>query len=176
MALNAPTALSIAGRPNPLNERKRQVLSDVSTQIMDLANDPNPSTAPQSLQSAQEIGDSAIQAGVVPVSALPAMNQFLLSIKTQRAKQAPQSLSPEDRKVQNILNPVTTPSTGRLTPTTPVDPSAPVSLSNARLKQGPGPGEQFRGTATGTTEDGKAFSVGLVEKLALREAENTPLS
>ncbi len=176
MALNAPTALSIAGRPNPLNERKRAVLSDVSTQIMDLANDPNPGTAPQSLQSAQEIGDSAIQAGVIPVSALPAMNQFLQSIKMQRAKQSPQSLSPEDRKVQNILNPVTTPSTGRFTPATPTDPSAPLSLDNARLEQGPGPGEQFRGTATGTTEGGKAFSVGLVEKLALREAENAPLS
>ncbi len=176
MALNAPTALSIAGRPNPLNERKRQVLSDVSTQIMDLANDVNPGTAPQSLQSAEEIGNSAIQAGVVPVSALPAMNQFLQSIKMQRAKQSPQLLSPEDRKVQNILNPVTTPSTGRLTPATPADPSAPLSLDNARLEQGPGPGEQFRGTATGTTEGGKAFSVGLVEKLALREAENTPLS
>ncbi len=87
MALNAPTALSIAGRPNPLNERKRAVLSDVSTQIMDLANDPNPGTAPQSLQSAREIGDSAIQAGVIPVTALPAMNQFLQSIKTKRAAQ-----------------------------------------------------------------------------------------
>ncbi|KKK76777.1 hypothetical protein LCGC14_2860230, partial [marine sediment metagenome] len=152
------------------------VLSDVSTQIMDLANDPDSSTAPQSLQSAEEIGNAAVQSGVVPVSALPAMNQFLQSIKMQRAKQSPQLLSPEDRKVQNILNPVTTPSTGRFTPATPADPSAPLSLDNARLEQGPGVGEQFRGTATGTTEGGKAFSVGLVEKLALREAENTPLS
>ncbi len=176
MALNAPTALSIVGRPNPLNERKRQVLSDVSIQSMDLANDPNPKTAPQSLQSAQDIIEAATQAGVIPVSALPAANQFIQSIKTQRAKQSPQSLSPEDRKVQNILNPVTTPSTGRFTPATPADPSAPLSLDNVALKQGPGPGEQFRGTATGTAEGGKAFSVGLVEKLALREAENTPLS
>ncbi len=105
MALNAPTALSIAGRPNPLNERKRAVLSDVSTQIMDLANDANPGTSPQSLQSAEEIGNAAVQAGVVPVSALPAMNQFLQSIKTQRATtakgaevnkvlQGPQTLTP----------------------------------------------------------------------------------
>ena len=176
MALNAPTALAIAGRPNPLNERKRAVLSDVSTQIMDLANDPNPSTAPQSLQSAQEIGDSAIQAGVIPVTALPAMNQFLQSIKTKQATQSPRLLSAEDRKVQNILNPVTTPSTGRFTPATSGDPGAPVSLVNARLEQGPGPGEAFRGTATGTTEGGKDFSVGLVEKLALRESESAPLT
>ncbi|KKN66168.1 hypothetical protein LCGC14_0474580 [marine sediment metagenome] len=175
MALNAPTALSIAGRPNPLNERKRQVLSDVSTQIMDLANDANPGTAPQSLQSAEEIGNAAVQAGVVPVSALPAMNQFLQSVKNQRAKQSPQSLSPEDRKVQDILNPVTTPSTGRFTPATAADPTTPLSLGNARLEQGPGPGEAFRGTAT-TGEGDKSFSVGLVEKLALRESQNAPLT
>ena len=202
MALNAPTALSIAGRPNPLNERKRAVLSDVSTQIMDLANDPNPGTAPQSLMSAQKIGDAAVQAGVVPVSALPAMNQFLQSIKAKRAvegpgefgtikglrgeeeeeqefgdaTQSPQLLSAEDRKIQNILDPVTTPATSRFTPATSGSPEAPLSLSNARLEQDPGPGEQFRGTATGTTESGKAFSIGLVEKLALRESQNAPLT
>ena len=175
MALNAPTALSIAGRPNPLNERKRQVLSDVSTQIMDLANDANPGTAPQSLQSAEEIGNAAVQAGVVPVSALPAMNQFLQAVKNQRAKQSPQSLSVEDKKVQDILNPVTTPSTGRFTPATAADPAVPLSLGNARLEQGPGPGEAFRGTAT-TGEGDKSFSVGLVEKLALRESQNAPLT
>lgn len=106
MALNAPTALSIAGRPNPLNERKRQVLSDVSTQIMDLANDPNPGTSPQSLQSAEEIGNAAVQAGVVPVSALPAMNQFLQSVKNQRQKQGvPGRLSTvKGSQVQAILD------------------------------------------------------------------------
>ena len=98
MALNAPTALSIAGRPNPLNERKRQVLSDVSTQIMDLANDPNPSTAPQSLRSAQEIGDSAIRAGVVPVSALTAMNQFLQSVTSKQ-----RATTVRGREVQKVL-------------------------------------------------------------------------
>ncbi|KKK64152.1 hypothetical protein LCGC14_2987110, partial [marine sediment metagenome] len=178
MALNAPTALSIAGRPNPLNERKRQVLSDVSTQIMDLANDANPGTAPQSLQSAQKIGNAAVQAGVVPVSALPAMNQFLQSIKAKRAAEGfeeeeeeelvPRGL-PRTEANQLLFN----------KPSPPSGPSRTVELGpvpGSTKVEGPAQLEQFALPA-GTLREGErlagkiitsdgSFAKGLIESAA----------
>ena len=176
MALNAPTALSIAGRPNPLNERKRQVLSDVSTQIMDLANDVNPGSAPQSLQSAEEIGNAAVQAGVVPVSALPAMNQFLQAVKAKRATEGrefvprstpetPQQLEASQllfSKPQQPSGPSRTVELGPVPGSTKVE--GPARLEQFELPAGTlREGERLAGKAI--TSDG-SFAKGLIESAA----------
>ena len=173
MALNAPTALSIAGRPNPLNERKRAVLSDVSTQIMDLANDPNPGTAPQSLRSAQEIGNSAIQAGVVPVSALPAINQFIQAVKNQRAKTL------RGQEVERILAPqaITTPSRTvdlETIPNAQLDEQGRRRLDQFQVPAGTlRPGERVAGKVV--TSQGN-FAKAVIEKMAIQQADSKELT